>query len=351
VDRGDEEGLLPGGMARRFRAPAVPERPLEGRGAGFPARAREQRRRAAAATADPRPVHRNDARYILGSSGIDDLRVPARLRSSHRAPPRAPADVVAHDPGAPLVLLGAHLRSVARASAYRLLAKALNLAVREGVLDRSPLKAIPRPKVERPEIRPLPIEEVEALADAIEPRYRLAVLLAAYLGLRAGEIGGLRLEDLDLERATLRVIRATRRDGGKRVLGDVKTPAGRRRISIPTFLVGEIRRHVDTYPPSADERLITTSTGGLVVSTILLRAFVEAASRLGLRRPRFHDLRHSAASLMIAEGAHPKVIQTRLGHSNIQVTLDIYGHLFPSLDAALAAQLDTARSRATSPAS
>jgi integrase len=74
----------------------------------------------------------------------------------------------------------------ARAAVYRLLAKALNLATREGVLDRSPLKAIPRPRTERKEIRPLPIVEIETLADAIEPRYRLAVLLGGYLGLRAG---------------------------------------------------------------------------------------------------------------------------------------------------------------------
>jgi integrase len=130
------------------------------------------------------------------------------------------------------------------------------------------------------------------------------------------------------------------------VIGDVKTSAARRRISIPSFLVEESRRHIAAFPPSPDGRLVTTPTGGLVVSTILLRALRRAALESGLRKPRFHDLRHSAASLMIAEGAHPKLIQTRLGHSNIQVTLDTYGHLFPALDVAIALQIDAARERA-----
>ncbi len=127
------------------------------------------------------------------------------------------------------------------------------------------------------------------------------------------------------------------------MLGEVKTAAARRRISVPASLLEEVSRHLVCYPAAEDGRIFTASSGGLLVNIVLWRALAQAAGRLGVRRPRFHDLRHSAAALMIAHGAHPKLIQTRLGHSNIRVTLDVYGHLFPTLDGELSAEIERVR--------
>lgn len=221
----------------------------------------------------------------------------------------------------------------------------MNQAVREGLLDRSPLRAIPRPKAPTREIQPLEAWELEALADAANPPYRVPILVAGYLGLRAGEIGGLRLQDVDFESRTLRIVRATRREGGRRVLGEVKTAAGRRRLSVPDTLMGEIRRHIESFPPAEDGRIFTAPGEGLLVNVVLWKALADAAQRIGMRRPRFHDLRHTSASLMIVEGAHPKLVQTRLGHSSVAITMDVYAHLFPSADEEVARAMNEVRER------
>jgi integrase len=236
---------------------------------------------------------------------------------------------------------GLELGMAGKSGVYRLLAKGFNRAVADGILDRSPLKAIPRPKSQPREIIPLRPEQITRLADAADPRYRAAILTAGFGGLRAGEVGGLRVQDVDCSSRCLRITRAVRTEGGRRVLGDVKTQAGRRQVAVPDSLIMELRRHMEVFPPTPDGRIFSTYGGGLVSHTVLLKRLHAAARVIGITPyPRFHVLRHSAAALMIALGAHPKVIQTQLGHANISVTLDIYGHLFPTLAEETAARMD-----------
>ena len=172
------------------------------------------------------------------------------------------------------------------------------------------------------------------------------MLLAGYAGLRAGEVGGLRIQDVDAENNQLMIVQATARHGGQRVLGDVKTAAARRRIDVPPFLIKAIQAHVEEHGTAQDGRLFMAYGGGLVVNMTFLSALKAACERLGIEAPRFHDLRHTCASLMIAAGAHPKMIQQHLGHSSISVTLDTYGHLLPSLGKTAAQALESARRKA-----
>lgn len=247
-------------------------------------------------------------------------------------------------------LVGLNLGMAGKAGVYRLLAKAFNQAVREGVLDRSPLKSIPRPKAIRREIVPLVPIQIDALARRADPRYRAAILVAAWGGLRAGEVGGLRVQDVDLSRRSLRITQAVRTEGGRRVLGEVKTPAGRRQVAIPEFLATELKRHMDRFHSTSDGRIFSTEVGGLVCHVVLLKRLHSAARRAGIvPAPRFHDLRHSAAAIMIGQGAHPKLIQAQLGHANISITLDVYGHLFPSLAEEMAAKMDSIFRSASKP--
>jgi integrase len=111
---------------------------------------------------------------------------------------------------------------------------------------------------------------------------------------------------------------------------------------IPGFVAEALAEHLAKYPPSEDGRLFSTRQGRIITAPSFRKVtWLSACKRVGLNpAPRFHDLRHTSVALAIKEGAHPKQIQSRLGHTSIQMTLDIYGHLFPGLDEELAERLD-----------
>lgn len=185
-------------------------------------------------------------------------------------------------------------------------------------------------------------EEIEALARAIGPRYDTLVRFAAYTGLRAGEIGALRVGRLDLLRGRVLVAESvTEVDRLGLVFGEPKTYQ-RRSVTLPGFLRDELGAHLAGREVGPDDFVFPSPDGSVMHHKAFYRSkFKPAVVAAGLRpHMRFHDLRHTCASLCIALGAHPKAIQERLGHSSITVTLDRYGHLFPKLNEALAAQLD-----------
>jgi integrase len=111
-------------------------------------------------------------------------------------------------------------------------------------------------------------------------------------------------------------------------------------VNVPAFLVEELAGHLATFPGD-DGLVFTAARGGPLRRTSFRRREWLPAVEASVGMPcRFHDLRHSHAALLIANGAHPKVIQARLGHSSIKTTLDTYGHLFEGLDEAAAERLD-----------
>jgi integrase len=160
------------------------------------------------------------------------------------------------------------------------------------------------------------------VAEAIDPQYRVLVYTAAYTGLRAGELGGLRRADVDLLRGVLHVRRALKDVNGRLELGPTKTRA-QRTVSLPTFLRQMLAEHLSQPSPGGtgpDAPVFTMKGGGrlrhgLVYGRYFRRA-VAAALPPETHGLRFHDLRHTCASLSIAAGAHPKLIAARLGHSH-----------------------------------
>ncbi len=120
---------------------------------------------------------------------------------------------------------------------------------------------------------------------------------------------------------------------GKLVFGPTKTYANRT-VRLPGFLAEELATHLAGRQHHSDHLVFTGPTGApLRHNLFYMRHFKPAVVRAGLPQGlRFHDLRHTCAALLVAQGAHPKAIMERLGHSSIQVTLDRYGHLLPSLD-------------------
>jgi integrase len=229
---------------------------------------------------------------------------------------------------------------------YAVLRTAMAKGVRMGLVRANPCTDIDLPRARREEMLFLTAEEVRAVAEAIDPQYRILIYTAAYTGMRAGELGGLQRRDVDVLRGVVHVRRALKDVNGHLELGPTKTHA-QRTIALPTFLRNMLADHLAS-PTSGgtgpDAPVFTMKAGGplrhgLVYGRYFKRAVAAAlpADKHGLR---FHDLRHTCAALSIASGAHPKLIASRLGHSTITITLDRYGHLFPSVEEALADALD-----------
>lgn len=245
--------------------------------------------------------------------------------------------LAAIDPGqirawiADLVARGYSASTIRRA--YTLLQMALELAVEDGRLARSPCRRISLPKIEQSEKRFLSIQEVEHLAETITPRYRAFVLAGAYTGLRPGELAALRIDRLDLLRRQLRVEEP------------LKTPAARRTVSFPPFLADALAAHLTAHP-GRDGLVFTAPEGGPLRLRLFRRRFWYPAVRQSVGEPmRPHDLRHTHVALLIAAGEDPYVISKRLGHTSIRTTYDVYGHLFEGRDREAAGALEEARAR------
>jgi integrase len=237
------------------------------------------------------------------------------------------------------------------AGARKVLRLILGTAVDAQALATNPCDRVRVPRGRREEMHFLSAEQVEALADAIEhpplrpaghgasptgrhhfPEYAALVRLAAYSGLRAGEIAGLRVRRLDLLKGKAEVAE-TLTDVDGTLVSNATTKSGKvRTVPIPRFIADEVAPLLAGKSP--DDYVFTSPEGGpLRHSNFYRRRFRPAVERAGLPDGvRFHDLRHTYAGFLIAEGAHPKAIMERMGHSSITVTLDRYGHLLPSLE-------------------
>ncbi len=143
-------------------------------------------------------------------------------------------------------------------------------------------------------------------------------------------------------KGTIEVVEILTEVAGHLEFGPPKTKASRRQVSLPSFLNGLLREQTEVQGSGPNDLVFVGRDGGPLRRTnFRKRQWIPSLKRAGLpTEVRFHDLRHTCAALLIAQGAHPKEIQARLGHSSITTTLDRYGHLFPSLDERLSAGLD-----------
>ena len=233
---------------------------------------------------------------------------------------------------------------------YAVLRRALNDAVRWELLPRNPLRAVDPSKAPKRELTVLTPDEAGKFLAALQGHraYPLfAVLL--FTGLRIGEACGLRWKDVNLEASTMSVSHTLQYRKGQPTLGPTKTGHGRS-VALGPDLVMVLRHH---RAEQAQERLaagplwrpegwvFTNAVGGpMHPSNLTHRVFYPALDRAGLPRIRIHDLRHTMATLMLAGGIHPKVVQERLGHSAIHVTMDTYSHVLPTVQDAAAEQLE-----------
>ncbi len=235
-----------------------------------------------------------------------------------------------------------HIRTVLR--------RALGEAVKFGLIVRNSAALVDGPRIPHHEIHPLTPEEARRFLDAAKgERLEALYSVALAVGLRRGEALGLRWQDIDLDQRVLTVNQTVQRVSGKLRFLEPKTEHSRRTISIPDTVVAALRTHrirqleerLAAGPLWKDFGLVfATRIGTPLEPRNVHRDFKRILAKAGVPNQRFHDLRHAAASLLLAQGVSPRVVMELLGHSRIGITMDTYSHVIPSLMREAADKMD-----------
>jgi integrase len=233
--------------------------------------------------------------------------------------------------------------------------KALKQAVQDGLIPRNATEAVKAPQVRREEIRPLSAEQVKMLLEtACGDRLEALFVLAIHTGLRQGELLGLKWEDVDLESCALRVRRTLATAKGGSILMAPKTKGSRRSVKLTQGAVDVLRSHLQRQLQEIDKAGSLWRENGMVFASeigeplnrhhLTSRHFKGLLKRAGLPEIRFHDLRHTCATLLLSKNVNPKIVSEMLGHASIAITLDTYSHVLPNMRDQAAAAMEDALS-------
>lgn len=226
---------------------------------------------------------------------------------------------------------------------HAVLHRALGQAVKWSLVGRNVCEAVERPRVPHKEARTLDADQARRLLEAAKgDRLEALCVLALTTGMRQGELLGLQWEDVDFKQSTIYVRRTLLELNGKLTTGETKSGRNRR-VDLPDVAVQALWEHrkrmlAEGHP--GPWVFCDTKGGPIRKNNLIRRWFKPLLQRAGLPDIRFHDLRHTAATLLLSLGVHPKIVQERLGHSQISVTLDTYSHVLPSIQKEAAQKLD-----------
>lgn len=202
----------------------------------------------------------------------------------------------------------------------------------------------------RKPVMPLTMDQLRDLVDAAAEHWRPAVWTMIYTGMRPGELCGLRVENVDFERSSIRIIETVLPVKGSLTSAPTKTKTGERTVTLPTWLTSQItealgkREAEQGSSMSGKERVFVAAKGGDLDSRWFNNRVVKpAAQAAGLPPMTSYSLRHTHASLMLHLGASVKAVQERMGHSDASVTMNVYGHLYADVQEELTARLDAER--------
>jgi integrase len=262
----------------------------------------------------------------------------SHLSSQH--PEKADADLRMPRPLAPRTVQ--HIHATLRV--------ALQCAVRWGVVARNVATLVDAPRVPHPEMQPLNPDQARNFLEAMRgDRLEALYSVAMAIGLRQGEALGLRWNDIDLEAGTLTVSHALQRIGGKLQLVETKRQRSRRTITLPKVCVSALhvhRAHQEGERAAAGSKwqqtdfVFTTTVGTPLDGPTVTHRFQKALKLAGLQHMRFHDLRHTCATLLLAQGVHPRIVMEILGHSQISVTMNTYSHVIPVMQREVADRMN-----------
>ena len=246
---------------------------------------------------------------------------------------------------------------------HNVLHKALDTAMRWGLVARNVCDLVSPPRAKRFEMKPLSTEEVYLFLRAAHGHYLEALFaLALATGMRRGELMGLKWQDINMETSTVQIRRILTRvpsklkgEGESYVEAEPKTQKSRRNVVIAAFALDSLKRHrirqLETKLKAGPlwkehDYVFCTSVGTHLNPTRdILDQLKLLLKKAGLPDIRFHDLRYSAATLLLSEGVHPKIVQELLGHSNISMTMDVYSHVLPGMQQEAVGKLNDALGR------
>jgi integrase len=225
---------------------------------------------------------------------------------------------------------------------HRILKQALGQAVKWGLLKRNPCDAVDPPRVEKREMMTFDTAQTaDALGEMRQARFLIAYLLAAICGLRRGEIAALRWKNVDLDAGVLKIVQTTRQIGTAVTYKPVKNTKGRP-VALSALMLEELKAHRAKQAEellrfgiklSGDSFVFAQPDGSPIKPGSVTNEWKRLVKKHALPRIRFHDLRHTHATAMLASGVHPKIASERLGHSSIAITLDLYSHVLPNMQA------------------
>jgi len=233
---------------------------------------------------------------------------------------------------------------------HRLLSQTLKYAVRQGYLGRNPCELVDSPSWKGKAMRTLTPGEVEVLFERAEGNYYYPVVYTAVsTGLRQAELLGLRWRDIDLDFLSISVSQVLYKRRGVCEFKEPKTAHSRRRVAMTPKLALYLREYRTEREAiyrelgkdlTLDDLVFTSIEGKPLDPCVLTHNFTRMARRAGLEGIRFHDLRHTFASLMLLRGAKPKVISEALGHASVAFTMDTYSHIIDGMQSEAMALLD-----------
>lgn len=223
---------------------------------------------------------------------------------------------------------------------HSIIKDSLNKALRWDMILKNPAAVVDRPKASKKEIEVWDTPEVHKFLEVAKlTRNHMAFLLAVTTGMRQGEILGLRWKDIDFLSGNLSIIQTLSHDGKELSIG-AKTSAGNRVIAIDAETLNALEKHRLKYNEEKmasrniyedNNLVISTSVGTPLSPRNLVRSFDTIIEKAKVKKIRFHDLRHTHATLLLKQGVNPKIVAERLGHANVRITLDTYSHLLPTM--------------------
>lgn len=225
---------------------------------------------------------------------------------------------------------------------HRIIREALNHAVKWQLVPRNVADAVQAPRAKRPEISVPGLQEIQRLLEAARAHQDYALICTAiFTGMRRAELLGLRWQDVDTNMGTISIHQTLQRLPGQGfIFTDPKSQKSRRQVLVPPILIEILKEHrckqlenrMRLGERYQDHGLVFPKQDGQPEDpSNISHRFKALVDRLGLSGLRFHDLRHLHATILLAQGIHPKVVQERLGHQTVTLTLDTYSHVIPTI--------------------
>lgn len=233
----------------------------------------------------------------------------------------------------------------------RVMLTAVEQALKWDLVKKNPVAVTRPPKTERAAMTAYGAAETAEMLEALRPtRMFVPALLAALCGLRRGEILALRWRNVDLKNAVLSIVASAEQVGTEVRYKETKSGKART-VALSSTVLEELRRHKAAQAeeqlkigirPDKDSFVVAQADGSPLKPISLTHEWTRQIGKTTLPQIRFHDLRHSHATQLLAAGVHPKIASERLGHSTVGITLDLYSHVMPGMQANAAEKVDAA---------